>query len=500
MTKIATFVIPDNITSMGEGVMSGWTHLENITLPFIGESTSATGINGVFGYMFGKAVVDGIEATNQPYQYNGSYSWTKYQNFYIPKTIKTVTMSNKLTRIPEFAFASCSFITTYNFPTKTNFIIETYALAKNTQLITLVIPNNCVRTDYGMLFGDYNLVELTMPHVGQNINSTGNAGKMGYIFSDIKYDNSYEISGDYGYGYAPTSLIKLHVTNESTIISYGIGYWYRLQELEISDSVQVINYYAFYRLYDLKKLTIPFVGYSRTSTGRDGTLAYILNGYDSSSGQYAVTQYYNNNGKIQTYGTYYLPKNFAELNVTDATQIAVGALSNITSLKKVTLNENNAKNKGILSVGAYAFYNLNQLEELTIPTSVKNIGEHVFEKCTGLQKLTVPYIGLDKDNYDDASSNEFGLWFGTEANAASNAVKQYTYKDSSSTSYYIPASLTEIVITNVKNLASYALYGMTQLTNVKLRGMNIQQLIALHLEAMCSMVVQVLQHLQYLKN
>lgn len=99
MTKIATFVIPDNITSMGEGVMSGWTHLENITLPFIGESTSATGINGVFGYMFGKAVVDGIEATNQPYQYNGSYSWTKYQNFYIPKTIKTVTMSNKLTRI-----------------------------------------------------------------------------------------------------------------------------------------------------------------------------------------------------------------------------------------------------------------------------------------------------------------------------------------------------------------------------------------------------------------
>lgn len=54
MTKIATFVIPDNITSMGEGVMSGWTHLENITLPFIGESTSATGINGVFGYMFGK--------------------------------------------------------------------------------------------------------------------------------------------------------------------------------------------------------------------------------------------------------------------------------------------------------------------------------------------------------------------------------------------------------------------------------------------------------------
>lgn len=163
-----------------------------------------------------------------------------------------------------------------------------------------------------------------------------------------------------------------------------------------------------------------------------------------------------------------MPKNFAELNVTDATQIAVGALSNITSLKKVTLNENNAKNKGILSVGAYAFYNLNQLEELTIPTSVKNIGEHVFEKCTGLQKLTVPYIGLDKDNYDDASSNEFCLWFGTEANAASNAVKQYTYKDSSSTSYYIPASLTEIVITNVKNLASYALYGMTQLTNVKI--------------------------------
>jgi hypothetical protein len=46
--------------------------------------------------------------------------------------------------------------------------------------------------------------------------------------------------------------------------------------------------------------------------------------------------------------------------------------------------------KGVTSIGDYAFYGLTNLTSLTIPNSVTTIGEYAFQGCTGLTSITIP--------------------------------------------------------------------------------------------------------------
>ena len=46
--------------------------------------------------------------------------------------------------------------------------------------------------------------------------------------------------------------------------------------------------------------------------------------------------------------------------------------------------------KGITNLGAYAFYGLTALKEITLPSTVKTIDESAFEECTALRSITLP--------------------------------------------------------------------------------------------------------------
>ena len=46
--------------------------------------------------------------------------------------------------------------------------------------------------------------------------------------------------------------------------------------------------------------------------------------------------------------------------------------------------------KGITNLGAYAFYGLTALKEITLPSTVKSIDESAFEECTALRSITLP--------------------------------------------------------------------------------------------------------------
>lgn len=55
--------------------------------------------------------------------------------------------------------------------------------------------------------------------------------------------------------------------------------------------------------------------------------------------------------------------------------------------------------KGITSVGDYAFYNCPQLSEISFSSSVKQLGEYAFALCEGLTKLSLPDTIQTADNY-----------------------------------------------------------------------------------------------------
>lgn len=51
--KLTKVVVPETVTSIGAGAFRGCVAIEDITLPFVGESANAVYSHGVFGYIFG---------------------------------------------------------------------------------------------------------------------------------------------------------------------------------------------------------------------------------------------------------------------------------------------------------------------------------------------------------------------------------------------------------------------------------------------------------------
>lgn len=65
-------------------------------------------------------------------------------------------------------------------------------------------------------------------------------------------------------------------------------------------------------------------------------------------------------------------------------EIGVTAFDNCTQLKSVKLSE------GLKSIGIYAFRNCNSLEDISIPESVVRIGAGAFALCSSLKSITLP--------------------------------------------------------------------------------------------------------------
>lgn len=126
---VAEIVVPDYVTSIEEGVFSGCSKLESITLPFVGGSKTATtaAVSTVFGYIFGKTEYAGGWRTTQYYS-----STSSSVIYYIPSSLKNVTITggtifygafrncsglktviigNGVTTIGDYAFLNCSSLT-----------------------------------------------------------------------------------------------------------------------------------------------------------------------------------------------------------------------------------------------------------------------------------------------------------------------------------------------------------------------------------------------------
>lgn len=127
-SNIISVTIPNSVTSIGESVFRGCTSLENLTIPFVGHSSTSTGSEGVFGYIFGyttetaksnyisssssfTTLTTGSVAnavcswTDKTYSYRvktgGSVLFPKYTTYYglcsywyyIPSSLKNVTVT-----------------------------------------------------------------------------------------------------------------------------------------------------------------------------------------------------------------------------------------------------------------------------------------------------------------------------------------------------------------------------------------------------------------------
>ena len=320
--SLTSITIPDSVTSIGSSAFSGCSSLESITIPFVGAKAGVTSSNTYqypFGYIFGTSSYDGGVATTQ-YYYGNSTSSTTSETYYIPSSLKSVTVTGG--KILHGAFYGCDSLTSVTIGNGVTYIGES-AFLGCTGLTTVnwnaTACTSAGSPNYHIFKGCSNLATV---NIGDNVKI-------------IPFYAFYGCSG----------LTSVTIPDSVTSIgdeafTFCIG----LTSITIPDSVTSIGEGAFYGCFGLTNVTIPD---SVTSIG--GFAFYGTAWYDN-----------------QPDGLVYAGK------------VAYTYKGTMPSNTSIVLEE------GTLGIAGYAFRGCTGLTSVTIPDSVTSIGNSAFNGCTGL--------------------------------------------------------------------------------------------------------------------
>ena len=104
---------------------------------------------------------------------------------------------------------------------------------------------------------------------------------------------------------------------------------------------------------------------------------------------------------------------------------------------------------GVRRIAGYAFSGCSKLTSVVVPNSVTNIGFAAFQGCGELTTMTLPFVGSSRDHHS-GSGAVLGCLFGYDSYSGGVSTRQRYSDDeyNNGYSYYIPASLRSVTITD----------------------------------------------------
>ena len=409
---IQSIVVPDNVKAIGESAFGGCTALSDITLPFVGTSTTG------FGYIFGTSpYIEDFFYDEELEEIVFTYSDAEtlvinginQKEYYVPTTLTTVTVSGfyendgygdlpagdiypyafsgfttltsvaiggGVESIGSYAFEGCTAITSLSvvdgnddfYDSDSNIIVENNDYGYQQDVIIAGCQTSIIPEDYditvigaGAFEGCVGLTSISIPSNIDEIRSNAFAGCTGLT--------SLTISG-----------------GVESIGAQAFRNCIGLTEITVPESVTSIGQGAFGGTIELTELTIPFVGGGRQSSQHFG---YI----------FGTVQYVHANGDFSdelavspsnASTTYYIPAGLWSLNITGAddefssdADVAIPSygLSNCNFLSEITIGD------GVYSIGSYAFENCTSITGIVVPASVGSIGSYAFADCVSLDTV-----------------------------------------------------------------------------------------------------------------
>ena len=493
-TSLKTLVIPEGITVIGEGAFASCTHLQDVTIPFLGRTPDENEETEYLGYLFG-AASHTENSTVVPSRLNkvtltGGESISE-RAFSGCRSLQTLNLPDSVKNIEKGAFAECEAIQSitvpfigaseadmpnsflgYFFGAATPFEqkdavppslssvtltrgeklsarafyecefltdinlpdtlkwIGAYAFQGCQYLDEIVIPKSVETIQPDILKDCDYLKTLTVPFIGKNNTKTA---LLAYFFdSDATSNLDAKI---------PSSLEKITLTKSANI--YGLIDCTRIKDIVLCDGITEIDSNVFYNSTSLRSIYIP------------GTVTYIASGAFNSLTWLEEVTFGGNS----------------------ITEIKSGTFQNCTSLKRITLPE------GVTTIGKSAFENCDSLTEITIPPATTLIGDKAFYGCNALTTVTIEgdvekintnafadCISLETINFPDTLTH-----IGYYAFKGCSSLKNVTLPESLTTIEFNAfsgcSSLTEIVIPKgITYIANAAFENCTSLESITLHA------------------------------
>ena len=409
----------------------------------------------------------------------GSYGVAAYL-FYNNTTVKSITLSNSVTSIGDYAFNGCSNLNVVYIGNSV-ISIGQEAFRNCPQLYKIImLPNSVpsgINDAFSTLSGRITYVGNTNYQSGYdvlgtqriypNLNSYFTVDGIVYALSnpskrtcdiiDCDYSGAtteFTIGNTVVYRNVTLSvdsininafrnnqeMTKLTVNNMAGIGDYAFANCDKLNNVIIDDSVKNIGNYAFQSCSSLENVTIQ-------NKGNIGTQAF-----NGSSSQNPATYAISNVGSIGE-SAFANCTSIKSLKIDSCvTSIGQYAFQSCSSLENVTIqnkgnigtqafNGSSSQNpatyaiSNVGSIGESAFANCTSMTNLTIDTCVTTIGQYAFQSCSSLEDVTIQ----NKGN------------IGTQAFNGSSTQNPATY-----------------IISNVGSIGTSAFANCTSITNLKI--------------------------------
>ena len=482
--EIKEYVIPDDVTSIGDYAFYNCCGLESIT---IGAKVTSIGIDAFSGTNIKKTIwktgtppsgYENLKGTLVNYVANGQFSLLP--NIVVYQFLNSMFEVDGIKYVPvSTSELTCDAIDCVTNETVNNLMIPSKLRYKNKEFTVrticscLLVGNNYVKTltvDCNGEIPNYafdGCSSLSSVTIGNNVTSIGDNAFDGCSgLTSVAIGNSVTTIGGSAF-YDCSGLSSVNISDlaawcnidfsgkDSNPLSYAHHLYINGNEitnLVIPNDVTSIGGFAF---YGCDGLTSVAIGSSVTSIGSSAfyecsgltsvnisDLAAWCNidfsGKDSNPLSYAHHLYINGNEITNLV----IPN--------DVTSIGVWAFSGCSGLTSITIPNS------VTSIGGSAFYGCSGLTSVTIPNSVTFIGGSAFYGCSGLTFVSIPnsVTSISNGAFDGCT----GLTSVTIPNSVTTIGTFAFYECSGLTSVAIPSSVTSI--------GNYAFDGCNSLKNL----------------------------------
>ncbi|MBR2296385.1 MAG: leucine-rich repeat domain-containing protein, partial [Clostridia bacterium] len=422
--------------------------------------------------------------------------------FYKATSLENVTIADSVTTISSSAFNGCVAIKNLTCPAHVLTIIPKGSL----QVVTITsgdtIPDNA-------LLNAKSLVSVTIPNTITKIGKSAFDGCA--LLESITVPSGVTEIGEYAFS-GCSSVKNIKIPDGITIINKGtFKNCSSLEAITIPESVTAIKGVAFYgcskitsvvvpnkvtemghgvfgKCDALTSITVPFVGFTANpEEARWTTFGYIFgDASDDDRMSSGSSKLNTSNTSEYTYQNGYhflIPESLKKVTITNQSIVRDYAFSYCDLIEEIIYEKtitsigtqaffNCKKLKAIpefdvSTIANEAFYGCSSLKSITISDKVTSIGASAFGACSGLESLTVPFVGASNSETSASTTTLFGYFFGTSSYDGGIKTTQCYKSSYGSVYYYIPSSLKTVTVTGGK-LFYGAFYNCSNLKKVTL--------------------------------